>query len=68
MRVGQRRRAGEFLRDRGVPDGVQVCGCAVEGYGDAVAAAVEAFVVQGLVDVADEVDEEFEGVGYGAGA
>ena len=46
---------------------MQVRGFAVEGDGDLVAAAVEAFVVQGLVDVADEVDEEFERVGHGGG-
>ena len=46
---------------------MQVCGFAVKGDGNLVAAAVEAFVVQGLVDIADEVDEEFQGVGHGGG-
>ena len=48
--------------DRGVPDGVQVRGALVEGDVDFVAAEVERFVVEGLVDVAGEVDYEFEGV------
>ena len=39
---------------------------AVEGYGDVVAAAAEVFGVQGLVDVADEVQDEFEGFVAGA--
>lgn len=55
------RAQGVVLGDGGVPDGVQVCLGAVEGDGDGVTAEVESFVVQGLVDVADEVDEEFEG-------
>ena len=46
---------------------MQVRGFAVEGDGDLVAAAVETLVVQRLVDVADEVDEEFERVGHGGG-
>ena len=34
----------------------------VEGDVDIVAANVESLVMQWLVDVADEVDEEFEGI------
>ena len=54
---------GVRFGDLGVPDGVQVRGGAVEGHGDAVAAYLEVLVVEGLVDVADEVDEEFKGLG-----
>ena len=50
MRVG--------FDDRSVPDGVQVGGALVEGDVDVVAADVQRFVVQGLVDVADKVDYE----------
>lgn len=52
-----------------VPDAVQVGALspmAVEGYRDIVAAPAQVFGVQGLVDVADEVDEVFEGFVAGA--
>ena len=41
---------------------MEVGRCAGEGDVDFVAAEVEILVVQGLVDVADEVDEEHEGL------
>lgn len=40
---------------------MQVCGFAVPGHGNLVTAEGEGFVVQGLRDVAEEVDEELEG-------
>ena len=48
---------------------MQVCALgavAVEGYRDVVAAAGQVFGVQGLVDVADEVQDEFQGFVAGA--
>jgi len=36
-------------------DVVQICGYAVEGYGDVVSADVEVLVVEGLVNVADKL-------------
>lgn len=44
-----------FLWHFGVPNVVQVGGGAVEGHGDVVAAEVESFVVEGLVQIADEL-------------
>lgn len=55
------RAQGIVFRDGGVPDGMQVCLGAVEGDRDGVSAEVEGFIVQRLMDVADEMDEEFEG-------
>ena len=60
--VGERRAAGVLLRDGGVPDGVQVSGRASEGDGHFVATEVVVFVVQRLVDVADEVHDEHQGL------
>jgi hypothetical protein len=57
-------KAVEFARDRRVPDRVQVCALsavAIEGHWDVVAAARQVLGVQGLVDVADEVKDEFQG-------
>jgi hypothetical protein len=51
----------EFACDRRVPDRVEICplgAVAVELYGDVVTAACQVFGVQGLVDVADEVQDE----------
>jgi hypothetical protein len=56
--------AVEFACDRRVPDRVEVCALgfvAVEDYRDVVAAARQVFGVEGLVDVADEVQDEFQG-------
>ena len=44
-----------------VPDGVEVGVPAVEEDVDAISAALASFGVEGLVDVADEVEEELEG-------
>eukprot|EP00053_Salpingoeca_punica_P018796 m.186240 g.186240 ORF g.186240 m.186240 type:complete len:460 (+) comp17507_c0_seq4:3832-5211(+) len=74
--VGQGRRPGvlraaEKVRQQArddplVPHGVQVLLVAVEVDGDLVAAAVASEShVQGLVDVAEEVDEELEGLVHG---
>ena len=52
---GYRGAAGEGFDHRCVPDVVQVRVFAVVGYADGVAADVEGFVVEGLVDVADEL-------------
>lgn len=41
---------------------MEIGGGAVEGDGDLVAAEGEVLVVEGLVDVADEVHEEHEGL------
>ena len=50
---------GVGLGNGGVPHGVQVCACVVVGYRDVITTHVEVFVVEGLVDVADKVDDEF---------
>lgn len=55
--------AVQFTWDGRVPDAVQVEALrvvSVEGDGNVVAAAAEVFGVQGLVDVADEVQKVFE--------
>lgn len=52
----------DFVGDGCVPEGVQVPVRAVEGYVYLVATDRDGFVVQGLRDVADEVDEPAEGV------
>ena len=44
-----------------VPAGVQVGGCAVPGDGNLVAAKLFGFVMQRLGDVAEEMNQEFEG-------
>lgn len=49
-----------LLRDVGVPVGVQVVRVAVKGDLDVVAADLVGLVVEGLGDVAEEVDEELE--------
>lgn len=46
---------------------VQVCGGAIPEDGDVVAAEKLGFGVQGLGDVAEEVDYEFEGLFFGGG-
>ena len=51
-----------MLGEGGVPDGMQVGVAGAETDFDAVAAAEETFGVEGLVDVAYEVDDELWGV------
>jgi hypothetical protein len=52
----------DFVGDARVPEGVQVPVGAVEGRVDRVASDRDGFVVQGLGDVADEVDQPAESV------
>ena len=55
--------AEPLLGDGAVPDVVEVEVAAVEADVDAVAAAGDVLVVQGLVQVGDEVDDELGGLG-----
>jgi hypothetical protein len=52
----------DFVGDAGVPEGVQVPVGAVEGRVDRVASDRDGFVVQGLGDVAYEVDQPAKSV------
>ena len=54
--------AGKFLHHLRVPAGVKICSLAVPGDRDIIAAYQFGFIVEGLRDVAEEVDEEFHGL------
>ena len=63
-RPGIKAETVELSGDCRVPDAVQVGALgavAVESNGDIVSSAAEILGVQGLVDVADEVQDEFQG-------
>jgi hypothetical protein len=47
--------ASTLLRHLRIPDMVQIGSGAVEGYSDVVAAEIDGLIVEGLVEVADEL-------------
>ena len=51
-----------FLRDIAIPDGMEIGMFVVEEDVDSVSASIFGFGVKGLVDVSDEMEEEFQSV------